>query len=100
MHPHPALSQRERVPVKQGFGKEDFTRRIGLVRVLYFVFMGRGRLPSKTRPLVNWSCEPTISVFDPPTYVVASLRKPLRVSDFDALRRTEKLIHHTGREFR
>lgn len=31
-------------------------------------------MPTETRPLVTWFCEPTISMFDPPTYVVASLR--------------------------
>ncbi|MCI0333413.1 MAG: hypothetical protein L0228_09340 [Planctomycetes bacterium] len=29
-------------------------------------------MPTETRPLVNSFCEPTISVFDPPSYVVAS----------------------------
>ena len=38
-------------------------------------------MPSKAWPIVNCFCEPTISVFDPPTYVVASLRK--RNASFD-----------------
>jgi hypothetical protein len=32
-------------------------------------------MPTETRPLVTGVCEPTISVFDPPSYVVASLRE-------------------------
>ena len=67
------------VGCEQGFWKEVFTRRNGLVRVLYFLLAGRGRVPSKAWPMVKCFCEPTISVFDPPTYVVASLRKPVRV---------------------
>jgi hypothetical protein len=46
--------------------------RIGFFRVLCFALGGRGRLPMETRPLVKRYCEPTISVFDPPTYPVAS----------------------------
>jgi hypothetical protein len=30
-------------------------------------------MPSTTRLLADWTCGPTISLFDPPTYVVASL---------------------------
>jgi hypothetical protein len=30
-------------------------------------------MPKSARLLVDWSCEPTISLFDPPTYVRASL---------------------------
>jgi hypothetical protein len=63
------------VGCEQGFWKEVFTRRNGLVRVLYFLLAGRGRVPSKAWPIVKCFCEPTISVFDPPTYVVASLRE-------------------------
>ena len=69
------------VGCEQGFWKEVFTRRNGLVRVLYFLLAGRGRVPSKAWPMVKCFCEPTISVFDPPTYVVASLRKRVRVPE-------------------
>jgi hypothetical protein len=48
--------------------------RFRLIRVLCFALAGRGRMPTETRPLVTWFCEPTISLFDPPTYVAASLR--------------------------
>src|SRR3954451_23054021 len=65
---------------KQVFERRNITRRTGLVRVLYLMLAGRGRMPRKTWPIVNWSCGHTISVFDPPTYVVASLKKPVRVS--------------------
>ena len=54
--------------------------RFGLVRVLYFVLRGRGRLPTQTWPFVNRICEPCVSVFDPPNYVVARLQSPVRVS--------------------
>jgi hypothetical protein len=30
-------------------------------------------MPSTTRPIVDWSCEPRISVFDPPMHLVASV---------------------------
>ena len=82
------------VGCEQGFWKEVPTRRNGLVRILYFLLAGRGRVPSKAWPIVKCFCEPTISVFDPPTYVVASLRKQFRVSeklDYDAWREVRSL---------
>jgi hypothetical protein len=58
---------------KQGLRKEGFfTSRIGLVRVLCFT-LGRGRLPTATRTLASIGCVPAISLFDPPTYVAATL---------------------------
>ena len=48
--------------------------RIRLVRVLLLVLSGRGRVPRSTRLVVNWSCEPRVSVFDPPSCVALSLR--------------------------
>ncbi len=61
--------------------RRNTKRRIGLVRVLYLILGGRGRLPMKTWPLVNRICEPCVSVFDPPNYVLASLRRRMRVSE-------------------
>ena len=49
-------------------------------------------MSSKAWPIVKCFCEPTISVFDPPTYVVASLREQVRVS--------EKLAYSARREGR
>jgi hypothetical protein len=69
------------VGCESDFRKEAFTRRNGLVRILYFLLAGRGRVPSKAWPIVKCFCEPTISVLDPPTYAVASLRKQHRVSE-------------------
>lgn len=69
------------VGCEQGFWKEVHTRRNGLVRILYFLLAGRGRVPSKAWPIVKCFCEPTISVFDPPTYAIASLQKRHRVSE-------------------
>jgi hypothetical protein len=48
------------------------TRRFGLVRVLSFVLVGRGRMPGKTQLMDDWSCEPRISLFDPPMHVWAN----------------------------
>jgi hypothetical protein len=61
--------------------RRNTKRRLGLVRVLYFFLGGRGRMPTNTWPFVNRICVPGVSVFDPPTYVVASLRKRSRVSE-------------------
>ena len=63
----------------------SFERRItklrtGLLRVLYLVLGGRGRLPTNSRPLVHRTCAPFVSVFDPPNYVLASLQDCNRVS--------------------
>ena len=46
----------------------------------------------KTWPLVNRICEPCVSVFDPPSYVVATLKKRVRVS--------AKLAYDNSRESR
>ena len=55
--------------------------RFRLVRVLYFALGGRGRLPTNSWPLVNRICEPCVSVFDPPQYVAAVLKRRGRVSE-------------------
>jgi len=47
-------------------------------------------MPSRSRPLMDFFCEPCISLFDPPTYVVASLRDA--VASFNEARRTESPI--------
>lgn len=47
-----------------------------MVRVLCFI-LGRGRMPTAPRTLANLACEPTISLFDPPTYIVATLREAI-----------------------
>jgi hypothetical protein len=41
------------------------------------MFSGRGLVPRAARPLRDWLCEPSVSEFDPPTYVVATLRDAL-----------------------
>jgi hypothetical protein len=56
--------------------RRNRTNRFGLVRVLCFI-LGRGRVLRPTRPLVDCACVPTISLFDPPTYTIASLRDVL-----------------------
>jgi hypothetical protein len=53
--------------------RRNYTNRFGLVRVLCFILGGRGRVLRHSRPLADCACVPTISLFDPPTYVVASL---------------------------
>jgi hypothetical protein len=53
------------------------TNRFGLVRVLCFLFTGRGRMLRQTRSLADGACVPTISLFDPPTDVMSSLREVL-----------------------
>ena len=88
------------VGCEQGFRKEVHTRRNGLVRILYFLLAGRGRVSSKAWPIVKCFCEPTISVFDPPTYVVASLRKPVRVSTFEKLYTGDRFEGDLWREVR
>jgi hypothetical protein len=47
-----------------------------MVRVLCF-FLGRERMPTASRTLTSLACEPTISLFDPPTYIVATLREAI-----------------------
>jgi hypothetical protein len=55
-------------------------------------------MPTNTWPFVNRICVPCVSVFDPPSYVVASLRKRIRVSDLGALRGARKLAYDNWRE--
>ncbi len=47
-------------------------------------------MPKAARPLVVWFCEPRLSLFDPPTYVLATLREArgnLRVAGTSAMNR-------------
>jgi hypothetical protein len=32
-------------------------------------------MPNETWPLANWACEPTISLYDPPTYTSGEVRR-------------------------
>ena len=53
-------------------------------------------MPTETRSLVNGVCEPTISMFDPPSYVVATLREVIATFDEalpQRIRVSERLGH-------
>jgi hypothetical protein len=68
--------------------------RLRLIRVLCFILRGRGRLPTRTWPVVNRICEPCVCVFDPPRYLVArlNLTPPWRRRVSNTIRRERRSL--------